>query len=138
LDTPAINDGSTGAQFFVGTQTQVCDIYGCKTDSEFLRTLQENVRLRGAPTKLHKRHTALSFHKVREAVASGLVIFTHIPGTLNVANILSKHWDYGTVWKLLRPLLFWKGDPADIPAHDNSRQVGIQDQAQPPDLVPEP
>jgi hypothetical protein len=30
-DTPAINDGSTGAQFFVGTQTQVCDIYGCKT-----------------------------------------------------------------------------------------------------------
>jgi hypothetical protein len=51
-DTPAIDDGSTGAQFYVGTQTQVCDAYGCKTDGEFLRTLQENVRLRGAPTKL--------------------------------------------------------------------------------------
>jgi hypothetical protein len=88
--------------------------------------------------KLHKRHTALSFHKVREAVASGMVIFTHIPGTLNVADILSKRWDYGTVWKLLRLFLFWKGDPANIPAHDHSRQVGIQDQAQPPDLVPEP
>jgi hypothetical protein len=71
--------------------------------------------------KLHKRHTALSFHKVREAIASSMIIFTHIPGTLNVANILSKHWEYGTVWKLLRPLLFWKGDPADIPTHDNSR-----------------
>jgi hypothetical protein len=51
-DTPAIDDGSTGAQFYVGTQTQVCDAYGCKTDGEFLRTLQENVRRRGAPTKL--------------------------------------------------------------------------------------
>jgi hypothetical protein len=26
-DTPAIDDGSTGAQFYVGTQTQVCDAY---------------------------------------------------------------------------------------------------------------
>jgi hypothetical protein len=51
-DTPAINDGSTGVQFFVGTQTQVCDIYGCKTDGEFLSTLQENIQRRGAPTKL--------------------------------------------------------------------------------------
>jgi hypothetical protein len=53
LDTPAIDDGSTGAQFYVGIQTQVCDTtYGCKTDSEFLRTLQENVRHRGALAKL--------------------------------------------------------------------------------------
>jgi hypothetical protein len=51
-DTPAIDDGSTGAQFYVGNQTQVCNAYGCKTDGEFLRTLQENVRRRGAPTKL--------------------------------------------------------------------------------------
>jgi hypothetical protein len=51
-DTPAVDNGSTGAQFYVGTQTQVCDIYGCKTDGEFLSTLQDNVRRRGAPTKL--------------------------------------------------------------------------------------
>ena len=87
--------------------------------------------------KLHKRHTALSFHKVREAIAAGMVIFTHIPGTLNIANILSKHWEYAAVWKLLRPLLFWKGDPADIPKQDNLRHVGIQDQAQAPGLVQE-
>jgi hypothetical protein len=85
--------------------------------------------------KLHKRHTALSFHKVREAIAARMVIFTHIPGALNPADILSKHWDYASVWKLLRPLLFWKGDPADIPLKDNSRHVGIQDEAQPPGLV---
>jgi hypothetical protein len=52
LDTPAIDDGSTGAQFYVGTQTQVCDTYECKTDGKFLCTLQENVRRRGTPTKL--------------------------------------------------------------------------------------
>jgi hypothetical protein len=52
FDIPAINDGSTGTQFFVGTQTQVCDVCGCKTDGEFLSTLQENVCRHGAPTKL--------------------------------------------------------------------------------------
>jgi hypothetical protein len=51
-DTPAIEDGCTGAQFYVGTQTQVRDAYGCKIDGEFLRTLQENVWRRGAPAKL--------------------------------------------------------------------------------------
>ncbi len=41
--------------------------------------------------KLHKRHTALSFHKVREAIAARMIIFTHIPGAINPADILSKH-----------------------------------------------
>ncbi len=62
--------------------------------------------------KLHKRHTALSFHKVREAIAAGMIIFQHIPGALNAAYILSKHWDYATVWTLLRPLLFLPSIPS--------------------------
>jgi hypothetical protein len=86
--------------------------------------------------KRHKRHTTLSFHKVREAIAVGMVIFTHIMGALNPADILSKHWEYAAVWKLLRPLLFWKGDPADILKQDNSRHVGIQDQVQVPGPIP--
>ena len=65
--------------------------------------------------KLHKRHTALSFHRVREAIASGMVTFHHIPGKSNPADILSKHWGYSDVWKLLRPLLFWQGNTANIP-----------------------
>jgi hypothetical protein len=31
--------------------------------------------------KLHKRHTALLFHRVREAMAAGLIGFHHIPGS---------------------------------------------------------
>jgi hypothetical protein len=41
--------------------------------------------------KLHKRHTALSFHRVREAIASGYIDFVYLPGADNPADILSKH-----------------------------------------------
>jgi hypothetical protein len=61
-------------------------------------------------SKLHKRHNALSFHRVREAIASGMVSIHHIPGSMNPADILSKHWSYTKVWPMLRPLLFWEGD----------------------------
>jgi hypothetical protein len=60
--------------------------------------------------KIHKRHTALSFHRVREAVASGMVGFYHIASAENPADILSKHWGYPQVWHLLRTLLFCVGD----------------------------
>ncbi len=60
--------------------------------------------------KLHKRHTMLSFHRVREAIASKMVIFTHIPGAINPADILSKHWGYSQVWPMLRVLLCYFGD----------------------------
>ena len=39
--------------------------------------------------KLHKRHTMLSFHRVREAIASGMIGFYFIPGDINPADILS-------------------------------------------------
>src|SRR5210317_2076684 len=51
-DTPDVEHGHVAAQFFVGTRSLVSDIYGVKTDSQFLQTLQDNVRKRGAPTKL--------------------------------------------------------------------------------------
>jgi hypothetical protein len=63
--------------------------------------------------KLHKRHNMLSFHFVREAVAARHVHITHIPGSINPADILSKHWGYSDVWKILKPLLFHQGDTMD-------------------------
>jgi RNA binding exosome subunit len=41
--------------------------------------------------KLHKQHTMLSFHHVRETIASVIVGFFFIPGDINPADILSKH-----------------------------------------------
>ena len=63
--------------------------------------------------KLHKRHVALSFHRVREAMASDMLSFIHIEGTNNPADILSKNWGHQQVWPLLRTLMFWPGDTAD-------------------------
>ena len=48
VDEPAINDGSTVAQVFVGRKTYVTNVYGCKTDAEFAGILEENIRERGA------------------------------------------------------------------------------------------
>ena len=64
--------------------------------------------------KLHKRHTMLSFHRVCEAIASGMINFIFINGAINPADILSKHWGYSLIWPQLKPLLFWKGDTAEI------------------------
>ena len=46
-DTPAINDG-TMAQFFFGKETLVCDLYGIKSQKQFIITLYDNIKTRGA------------------------------------------------------------------------------------------
>ena len=68
--------------------------------------------------KLNKRHTMLSFHKVREAIASGMIVFVHIRGTTNPADVLSKHWAHSAVWPLLKPILFWPRDTMELVASD--------------------
>ena len=47
-DTPAVDDGSTMAQFFCGRDTLVCDAYGTKSTKQFINTLSDNIRKRGA------------------------------------------------------------------------------------------
>jgi hypothetical protein len=65
-------------------------------------------------SQLNKRHQALAYHRVREAVASNMLDFHHIPGENNPADILSKHWGFQQVWPLLKALLFWQGDTSSI------------------------
>ncbi len=64
--------------------------------------------------RLQKRHVALSYHRVCEAIAAGFMCFHHVREKLNPADILSKHWDYSSVWTLLKPLLFWQGDTKEL------------------------
>jgi hypothetical protein len=65
-------------------------------------------------SQLKKRHVALSFHRMREAIVAGIIIFAHISGKKNVADILSKHWGFTEVWPLLKALLFLRGDTSII------------------------
>ena len=63
---------------------------------------------------LTKRHTALSYHRVREAIAAKVFSFYHIPGVENPADMASKHWGYTQMWPVLRPVLFTVGDTAPV------------------------
>jgi hypothetical protein len=76
----------------------------------------------GLHAKLHKRHTMLSFHRVIEAIASGIVGFYFIPVEINLADILSKHWGYAQIKECLKSLLFLKGDTADIIVENTTPQ----------------
>jgi hypothetical protein len=77
----------------------------------------------GLHAKLHKGHTMLSFHRVREAIASGILGFYFILRAINPADILSKHWGYPQIKECLKSLLFWKGDTADIIVENTTPQA---------------
>lgn len=69
--------------------------------------------------RLHKRHNALSFHRVREGIAAGIAKFHHVKSGDNPADILSKQWGHKQAWPLIQPLLFWEGDTMDLVAPDS-------------------
>ena len=59
---------------------------------------------------LSKRHHISSYHHIREAIASKFIGFYWNDGKDNLADILSKLWQFASIWPLLKPLLFWRGD----------------------------
>ena len=63
-------------------------------------------------SQLGKRHNALSYHRVREAVAAGVLYFCKISGVQNPSDVLTKYLPYATFWPLVQPFLFWHGETA--------------------------
>ena len=59
-----------------------------------------------------KRHHLVSYHRVREAIAAKYISFHWKDDKSNPADILSKHWEFATVWPMLKPILFWRGETA--------------------------
>ena len=51
-NTSAIDNWSKIAQFFVGTTSMLSDVYSMNTDSQFVNTLEDHIRERGAIFKL--------------------------------------------------------------------------------------
>ncbi|MEL7196406.1 MAG: reverse transcriptase domain-containing protein, partial [Bacteroidota bacterium] len=51
-DVTAVDNGSSAAVIFYGCSSTVTDVYGIKSDKEFVNTLEDNIRDRGAPDKL--------------------------------------------------------------------------------------
>ena len=61
---------------------------------------------------ISKRHHSSSYHRVRESIAAKYISFHWKDGKSNPADILSKHWEFATVWPRLKPILFWRGETA--------------------------
>ena len=58
-------------------------------------------------SQLTKRHFALSYHRVCEAIAAEIIKFYDMPGKKNPVDILTKFLGYQEAWPHLKPLLFW-------------------------------
>ena len=67
--------------------------------------------------KIHKRHAALLFHRVRESIASGIVTYQFIEANHNLEDTHRNHWTHNDIWPTLKPILFWPGD--NIECFDN-------------------
>jgi hypothetical protein len=55
---------------------------------------------------LTKRHNSIAYHKVRESVAAGIQRISHIAGTANLADLLTKALNGPTLAKLIKFVLF--------------------------------
>ena len=51
-DTPAIDSGVTMAQIFICKDSLVSDVYPMQSSKQFANTLEDNIRFRGAMSKL--------------------------------------------------------------------------------------
>jgi len=59
---------------------------------------------------LNKRHNALSYHRVHECIAMGIIHYMHVDGKNNPSDVLTKFLGYTKLRPLIQPLLFWKGE----------------------------
>ena len=59
-----------------------------------------------------KRHHLVSYHRVKEAIAAKYISFHWKVCKSNPADTLSKHWEFATVWPILKPILFWRRETA--------------------------
>ena len=126
LVNQTIVDTYTKKQNTVETSTYGSEFVAARTATEQIIDLRLTLRYLGVPvyrsvmfgdnesvvtsstiphSQLNKRWTALSYHRVREAIAGRIFSFWHVPGVENAADVLSKHWSYHKVAHLLIPML---------------------------------
>ena len=71
---------------------------------------------------LKKKHCAINYHRIREAIAAEIVRFIHIPSYKNIADCLTKPLAGNVAYRLLKPVMFanpgetlWPGDNVEGP-----------------------
>ncbi len=66
--------GATCAQLFVGRTSLLTDVYGMKRPNEFVHTLQDNIRQRGAPTQILSDNGQNQIGKAAKTILHSLMI----------------------------------------------------------------
>ena len=54
---------------------------------------------------LKKKHNAICYHRVWEAIAAGILRFAHIPSETNLSDVLSKPLEFTKFYGLVKPWL---------------------------------
>ena len=125
-------DSTSKRQDTVETATYGSEFVAARVATEQIMDLRNTLRYLGVPVEertymfgdnnsvvtsstlphsvLKKRHQLLAYHRVREAIASRILRFHHIPGTENPADVLTKNLGHSVAWPLIKPFLFWAGD----------------------------
>ena len=81
-------------------------------------------------SQLKKKHQAIAYHRIREAIAAKILSFHHIPSEKNFADLLTKPVSSVVFHALVRPLLFrvsWREYGSQI--HDACSLKEVQAQA---------
>ena len=55
---------------------------------------------------LKKKHNAIAYHRVREAIAGKIIQFHHVASQNNLADVLTKPLPSQTFHPLIKPVLF--------------------------------
>ena len=55
---------------------------------------------------LKKKHNAIAYHRVREAIAARVIRFCYVETEKNLADVLTKPLDNATFHRLVKPILF--------------------------------
>ena len=74
MDVPAVDDGSAAAQFFVGTETMVCDAHGMKTDKQFVNSSKTTFSLAVPPKLISDHHAQVEISKKVQDILRTLFI----------------------------------------------------------------
>ena len=127
-------DAYTKRQSTVETATYGSEFVAARTAVDQIIDIRTTLRYLGVPTRdksymfgdnrsvvtsstipnstISERHHLASYHRVREAIAAKYISFHWKDGKSNPADILRKHWEFATVWPMLKPILFWRGKTA--------------------------
>ena len=80
---------------------------------------------------LKKKHNAIAYHRVREAIAAGIIRFYHIRSEDNLADVLTNPLPHCIFYRLIRPWLFC------APEHIEHERALSQDSQVPSQVEPE-